>query len=235
MESSLGRLALIKIEECFTKSGKKNFFEFAAKELKPLIKDKPGLSVVFLELETHQEIIRGNIDKAMKNLDQIINKYNLDEYTDKYTLFRIGSFYIHFYSDVEKAEKIFNQIISKYPNDPLIEEISFLMNMPVYKGQIASNTIIEITDKVKEEYRIENYPNPFNPTTTIQYQIPQDGHISIKIYDMLGREVAQLVNENKKAGEYTISFDASRLASGIYIYKLVGNNVNISKKMILMK
>ena len=58
---------------------------------------------------------------------------------------------------------------------------------------------------------------------------------SIKIYDMLGREVAQLVNENKKAGEYTISFDASRLASGIYIYKLVGNNVNISKKMILMK
>ncbi|MBM4172709.1 MAG: T9SS type A sorting domain-containing protein [Ignavibacteria bacterium] len=85
-----------------------------------------------------------------------------------------------------------------------------------------------------------NYPNPFgktipsrNPTTTINYQLPEDGHVTIKVYDLLGREVATLVNENKQAGYHKIDFDASRLTSGIYIYTINANNFAQSKKMIL--
>ncbi|MDY0081657.1 MAG: T9SS type A sorting domain-containing protein [Ignavibacteriaceae bacterium] len=81
----------------------------------------------------------------------------------------------------------------------------------------------------------QNYPNPFNPTTIIRYQIPQDGIVTLKVYDILGSEVATLVNEQKPAGRYEINFDASKLASGVYIYKLQSGNYISSKKMMLLK
>ncbi len=85
----------------------------------------------------------------------------------------------------------------------------------------------------------QNYPNPFNPVTKIDYQLPDAGKIKIVIYDMLGREVKNLVNEVKPAGFYSTEFDASSLASGIYIYRLSlessNNNFTIAKKMSLIK
>ena len=81
----------------------------------------------------------------------------------------------------------------------------------------------------------QNYPNPFNPSTTINYSIPVAGNYQLKVYNIIGEEVATLLNNNVSAGNYSINFDASRLSSGIYLYRLIGNNVNIVRKMILMK
>jgi Secretion system C-terminal sorting domain len=81
----------------------------------------------------------------------------------------------------------------------------------------------------------QNSPNPFNPTTIIYYQIPIDGYVSLKVYDVLGREIKTLVNEIKNRGKYSISFDASNLASGIYLYQLRSNDFISSKKMIVTK
>lgn len=88
----------------------------------------------------------------------------------------------------------------------------------------------------------QNFPNPFNPTTTIKYSIPvETGHapslqkVTLKVYDLLGRDVATLVNEEKSAGSYTVEFDASKLASGVYFYKLIAGGFSSTKKMILMK
>jgi len=85
-------------------------------------------------------------------------------------------------------------------------------------------------------YNLEqNYPNPFNPSTIVAYSIKNDGMVTIKIYDILGREVRTLINENKPAGNYTVEFDASALSSGVYLYKIKsGKFVNV-KKMILLK
>jgi len=91
----------------------------------------------------------------------------------------------------------------------------------------------------------QNYPNPFNPTTSIGFRIAEFGFVSLKVYDILGREVATLVNEDKHAGNYEVEFNGSGLSSGIYFYKLsvsalpsqdrqAGNYVSV-KKMILMK
>lgn len=86
------------------------------------------------------------------------------------------------------------------------------------------------------EYALEqNFPNPFNPVTTISYALPQDGMTTLKIYDALGREVKTLVNEFKTTGRYTSEFDASRLSSGVYIYKLVSDKYSAVKKMLLVK
>ena len=81
----------------------------------------------------------------------------------------------------------------------------------------------------------QNYPNPFNPTTVINYQVPTASYVSLKVYDMLGRDVAVLVNENKIAGYYTSTFDARNMPSGIYFYKMNAGNYSTVKKLILMK
>ena len=100
---------------------------------------------------------------------------------------------------------------------------------------LENNLVATLSNEIPAEYSISNYPNPFNPTTTINYQLPQDGFVTIKVYDMLGKEIATLVDGSRTAGYHNVNFDASRLTSGIYIYTINANNYVQSKKMILMK
>jgi len=81
----------------------------------------------------------------------------------------------------------------------------------------------------------QNYPNPFNPSTVIKYAIPNDGMVILKVYDILGNEVASLVNSYQKAGNYNVNFDAHSLSSGIYLYKIDSENFTDTKKFILLK
>ena len=86
------------------------------------------------------------------------------------------------------------------------------------------------------EYQLsQNYPNPFNPTSTIVYSIKSAALVTLKVYDMLGTEVALLVNENKEPGNYSVLFNANNLPSGIYVYKLTAGNFVDLKKLILVK
>ncbi len=85
-------------------------------------------------------------------------------------------------------------------------------------------------------YNLEqNYPNPFNPSTKISWQSPVSGHQTLKVYDVLGNEVATLVDEFRAAGKYEVNFEASQLSSGIYFYKMTSNNFSSTRKMILIK
>jgi hypothetical protein len=89
---------------------------------------------------------------------------------------------------------------------------------------------------VPSKYNLsENYPNPFNPTTNFTYEISKAGFVSIKIYDILGREVATLVNEVKQAGSYPATWNALNAGSGIYFCKMQSGSFSATKKMILMK
>ncbi|MBX3007232.1 MAG: T9SS type A sorting domain-containing protein [Melioribacteraceae bacterium] len=81
----------------------------------------------------------------------------------------------------------------------------------------------------------QNYPNPFNPTTTIKYSIPKESQVSLKIYDVLGREVMTLMDAKQNAGKYDITFNASKLASGVYIYRIIAGDFVQTKKMMLLK
>ena len=82
---------------------------------------------------------------------------------------------------------------------------------------------------------MQNYPNPFNPSTTIQYVIINRQFVSLKVYDILGREVATLVNEEKPIGSYRINFNGSKLTSGVYFYRLRAGRFTQTKKFVLMK
>ncbi len=106
------------------------------------------------------------------------------------------------------------------------------------RGHISSTTGIgyEKIEGVPADYELaQNYPNPFNPSTTIKYSLPKAGNVQLKVYNILGAEVASLISEHQEAGNYEVTFDAENLSSGIYLYTLRVNNKVITKKMTLIK
>lgn len=91
-------------------------------------------------------------------------------------------------------------------------------------------------DALPGKYELsQNYPNPFNPTTSIQYSIPVNGQVTLKIFNILGQQVQTLVNTVQNSGSYVVNFDASRLSSGIYFYELRADQFVSVKKMVLLK
>ena len=111
----------------------------------------------------------------------------------------------------------------------------------ILKGSVTWNaaffsTDVQAIDGVPGEFTLrQNYPNPFNPGTTISYQIAAPGDVTLKVFDLLGREVATLVDERKPAGAYRISFDGSGLASGVYLYRLATAGLVQTRRMMLLK
>jgi len=113
---------------------------------------------------------------------------------------------------------------------------SRVAQLMVLAGRTDSTISFVDNQTVVSNYRLEqNYPNPFNPVTIIQYQIPVTERVTLKIYDVLGMEVGSLVNEEKSAGSYKVEFNASKLPSGIYFYRIVAGEFHDVKKMILLK
>ncbi len=103
---------------------------------------------------------------------------------------------------------------------------------------IDRTAVVQVTaiPKVVYTYKLEqNYPNPFNPTTNIAFSIKEAGFVSLKVYDLLGREVATLVSEIRPAGNYTVRFDAAGLGSGVYFYTLSSGGFSQTKKMMIVK
>tara|TARA_R100001129_G_scaffold73538_3_gene50133 strand:- start:70867 stop:72240 length:1374 start_codon:yes stop_codon:yes gene_type:complete len=112
-------------------------------------------------------------------------------------------------------------------------DVVYVDNVYLYKGMPVS---IENPYEVPATFALDqNYPNPFNPSTNISYSIPENGKVSLEVYNIQGQKVTTLVNEQKSAGSYTVTFDASNLASGVYMYRLVSKNSVQVRKMLLIK
>lgn len=93
----------------------------------------------------------------------------------------------------------------------------------------------EVTGKPNQFTLSQNYPNPFNPSTNISFELPQSSVVQLKVYNLLGQEVANLMDGRMNSGNHSVNFDASQLSSGVYIYRLVAGNQSITKKMMLIK
>jgi len=90
----------------------------------------------------------------------------------------------------------------------------------------------QLSDSGKEFALNQNYPNPFNPVTQIKYQVPTASKVTLKVYDILGREVATLVDQVRTAGVYSVSFNGSSLSSGVYFYRMTAGKFNQTKRLI---
>lgn len=120
----------------------------------------------------------------------------------------------------------------------------FGSDIKLVKGAVVNNIVYGDTTitalnndptKILEFSLSQNFPNPFNPSTNIEYQIPNPGFVTLKVYDVLGNEVTTLVNEEKSAGSYNIEFNADKFSSGVYFYKLQSGNFLQVRKMLLLK
>ncbi|MCX6170123.1 MAG: T9SS type A sorting domain-containing protein [Ignavibacteriales bacterium] len=120
-------------------------------------------------------------------------------------------------------------IVDKYTRDAA---------KPASEYELAPRTLtgVEELNTVPTTFTLsQNYPNPFNPTTKIKFTLPSDELVSLKVYNVLGQEAATLLNQQMKSGSYSYEFDASKLSSGVYFYRIEAGNFNVTKKMILMK
>ena len=102
--------------------------------------------------------------------------------------------------------------------------------------QANPNAVIHQNSEVPQEYNLyQNYPNPFNPATQIKFDLPNTAYTRITVYDIIGNELVNLVNENLQAGKYSVNWDAVNYPSGVYIYKITAGNYSATRKMMLVK
>jgi photosystem II stability/assembly factor-like uncharacterized protein len=132
--------------------------------------------------------------------------------------------------------RTFNQLNAVHFNDDgnLAWTVGNLGLLLEYDNPLVSvtQTGINVPDKF---ILTQNYPNPFNPSTVINYQLPVSGFVTLRVYDMMGREVYELVNADQQAGSYSVSFNAAKLSSGVYYYKIQAGEFIETKKMLLVK
>jgi hypothetical protein len=128
------------------------------------------------------------------------------------------------------------------PADIFYNQLDNILAVPNYYSNVVDFVLItpagihKVPDQLPRAVSLlQNYPNPFNPTTTIKYQISEISFIILKVYDVLGNEIATLINEEKPVGNYTVKFNATNLPCGIYFYKIQAEDFVETKKMMLMK
>ncbi len=149
--------------------------------------------------------------------------------------------YFGYSSDVAQGDissfSTLSQSTYKYPGISLWEynEITHSFVWDEYTAAWVI-TSVPVEGQTPVQYSLsQNYPNPFNPTTIISYTLPRDGRVTIRIYDALGREIQTLFDGYKTSGNQSVSFDASKFASGVYYYRLISGEYALTKKMLLMK
>ena len=132
------------------------------------------------------------------------------------------------------------EVIQGYPSE--LEEIRVSLDGYHTRLFLLADTIMHvnpISEKVTtipEKLNLsQNYPNPFNPITTIEYNLPKEGRVTLKIYDVLGQEVITLVHGKQRSGSHKVNFNGSNFATGIYIYRLIFDGQENIRKMVLIK
>ncbi len=182
--------------------------------------------------------------ESWKAINKGVTNYPIFSLFISDTTFFAGNSMAVFYSENYGNDWI--QWKNGFPYAPVISSI-VVQDSIVFAGTWAegvwSRSLSNIpTDIYEKGYQIisefslsQNYPNPFNPSTIISYSIPKEGIVTLKVYDILGREIARLVNEEKAAGKYMVNFKGDDLSSGIYFYSLNTNGNVITKKMLLLK
>jgi len=179
----------------------------------------------YLEM-TLADIVKSNY---ITGLDGIMTKYRNTAYKPL-ILFRKFSYLYFEEGNKDSARVIADMMGDLYPEHELTKSAKMMFGETPLKKESAETSIIP------KEYKLyQNYPNPFNPVTTIKYQLPLNSKVTLTIYDILGKEITKLVNEEQEAGKYQVTFDAKRYASGVYICRIIAGNFVKTIKMSMVK
>ena len=173
-----------------------------------------GVSSLEINPDNHLDVYIGSVNGLNRSID---GGYNINVYNNTFSPSRRV---IHICKDKNSGDTVW------VVTEEAIYKVWGSYVLPVNM----------ISAKIPDDYKLfQNYPNPFNPLTTIGFQCSEFKEVSLKVYDILGREIAVLVNEPLAPGMYEVKFDGSRISSGMYFYRLHTNNYTETKKMSLLK
>ena len=184
---------------------------------------QPGTKGNQIKLTVANISDKNNADNVVVNLSRKSPSLNFENEADTISLIEAS----------KEKEAIFRFDVKR--NAPVNTQDSIEFSIGDANSVMMMKTFV-LNFLAPQEFKLEqNFPNPFNPSTTIQYQLPATANVTLKIYDILGSEVATLVNEKQEAGFKEVKFNADRYASGIYIYRLIADKYFSTKKMMVLK
>jgi tetratricopeptide (TPR) repeat protein len=197
-----------------------------------LANEKNEFGGVALLNHSYYLLFKGQYSSALSMLDFAINKYKNTDIEKAAMFQKILTLFNHLKDDKTGEEEL-ARFESKYTDDDLVKELRRLINRPdLPKFSQKQSKQSSSNDDIVNDEELSNYPNPFNPTTNIVFRIADVGFVTLKIYDILGREVTALVDEVKAPGKYVIPFNADKLSSGTYYYRLIITPSNGEKEII---
>ncbi|NIA29396.1 MAG: S8 family serine peptidase [Actinobacteria bacterium] len=181
------------------------------------------------EYNIHNEVRLGNVDDAI-SMSYKFNEKHPDLEYGKRVLFSIADIYTYVKHDEKSAKEVYALFVQKYPDHPMSE----------YAKSVSDESPSSAVTSQQTEIELANYPNPFNPETTVQYTLPEAGRVILKIYDVRGQEVATLVNEDQSAGAHSaiwngrgqLGIDA---ATGMYFYRIFFQGRILTGKALLVR
>ncbi|MFZ5949050.1 MAG: T9SS type A sorting domain-containing protein [Stygiobacter sp.] len=238
-EMSEAKIALVELGNIYAETKDLKILTF----IKGFIQTKydfNGLKPIAMEALSKIYTSENNINEAIEINTQLINDYNgtIHERSGGMNLF-----FIYYNSGkFDLSKEMLSSVKTKFENNTEMEAAEWLLYVAgVYDAKPDLSKVITINQnqesiKNSTDYQLfDNYPNPFNPTTKISYHLPEASFVTLKVFDILGREIVTLVNEAKPSGKHEVEFDASKLPSGTYIYQLTAGNNQIIRKMLLIK
>jgi len=178
-------------------------------------------------LLAYTKIREGEYKTATEYIDNVIQEAD-DEDILANSLYDNGMIFKYFLKDENEAKKYFSKLVESYPKNILANHSSDELEGSDLENNSEKKELVS-------QIEISNYPNPFNPTTQISYQIPDDGFVNLTVYNTLGQVVAELVNERQVSGKYSVQFNATNLSSGVYFYKLESSSFTKVNKMLLLR
>lgn len=182
-------------------------------------------------LLTGHLIREGSYNQAMNLALDLAN--SADPLIAKTALFNAGNIAWYVLGDENKGREYFEKLIAQFPDEP--ESQSAQATMGTWEPQIAEKASSPRNETTATALFMQSYPNPFNPEAEIRFSIPEDGVVTLRIYDVLGRVVATLVNEEHQAGPYHVQWNASSVPSGVYFSRLETQSGAVVSKLLLVR
>jgi|GEM_PF-3206341 len=228
-----GKLALAKLKHTLFVTGDVDDVIDYAKKIK---NDKRDIHVYARSLLIPCYLNNQEFDLALSLIDDLLADYPKNEYCPDW-LFSKGMILKYIKKNKEAGIAIFKDIIKRWPEHPIAEWASDELNK---LGKSAHPESLENHDKVPESFTLVNYPNPFNPITIIEFGLPKDGFVTVEIYDLMGRRVANPISEVRKAGVHKLVWNpinetGMHIASGIYFCRVTFGDHVLDQKLVFMR
>jgi hypothetical protein len=182
------------------------------------------------DIIVYGKLLLADIDKTdyTLKLNNLLTSYTNSGIKDLIYFKKFKHYFLEMHS-LDSARIVSNQMMTLFPESPLTKETKYLLGDNIFQKINGHSKLVPLS------FFIGNYPNPFNPTTTIRYSLPMAEKVNISVYDILGRKVKELVNEEKEAGRYEIQFNAINLSSGCYFYRIITKDFVKTMKMMVVK